>query len=267
MTHSVPVGTSVQVSLAVDVIKFHLGPALLAVHLYGSAVYGGLKPCSDIDLLVTVAERPDEAIRRALMLSLLQHSAPPGQSKILRALEVTVVARDDIIPWRYPAQRQLQFGEWLRADILAGTFEPPCVDPDLTILLMKARQHSTALVGPSADKLFDPIPKSDFLRVLAETIKLWNSPQDWEGDEQIVVLTLVRIWYSAATREIAPKDVAAQWALKRLPMAHKEVLLEACEAYLGHRQDHLAFRAVELAGFVDFVKNEVIELLRFSNDA
>jgi len=90
-THSVPVATSAQVSLAIDVIKFHLGPAL-AAHLYGSAVYGGLKPYSDIDLLVTVAERPDETLRRALMLNLLQYSAPPGQSKVLRALEVTVVA-------------------------------------------------------------------------------------------------------------------------------------------------------------------------------
>ncbi|WP_174219961.1 nucleotidyltransferase domain-containing protein, partial [Escherichia coli] len=32
----------------------HLESTLLAVHLYGSAVDGGLKPYSDIDLLVTV---------------------------------------------------------------------------------------------------------------------------------------------------------------------------------------------------------------------
>jgi len=94
-THSVPVATSAQVSLAIDVIKFHLGPALLAVHLYGSAVYGGLKLYSDIDLLVTVAERPDETLRRALMLKsfAVLRPAPPSQSKVLRALEVTVVAR------------------------------------------------------------------------------------------------------------------------------------------------------------------------------
>ena len=36
------------------VIERHLEPTLLAVHLYGSAVDGGLKPYSDIDLLVTV---------------------------------------------------------------------------------------------------------------------------------------------------------------------------------------------------------------------
>ncbi|WP_428838846.1 nucleotidyltransferase domain-containing protein, partial [Klebsiella pneumoniae] len=40
---------------------------LLAVHLYGSAVDGGLKPHSDIDLLVTVTVRLDETTRRALI--------------------------------------------------------------------------------------------------------------------------------------------------------------------------------------------------------
>ena len=41
----------------VGVIERHLEPTLLAVHLYGSAVDGGLKPHSDIDLLVTVTVR------------------------------------------------------------------------------------------------------------------------------------------------------------------------------------------------------------------
>ena len=46
---------STQLSEVVGVIERHLEPTLLAVHLYGSAVMdGGLKPHSDIDLLVTV---------------------------------------------------------------------------------------------------------------------------------------------------------------------------------------------------------------------
>ncbi len=41
---------STQLSEVVGVIERHLEPTLLAVHLYGSAVDGGLKPHSDIDL-------------------------------------------------------------------------------------------------------------------------------------------------------------------------------------------------------------------------
>ncbi|WP_425342439.1 AadA family aminoglycoside 3''-O-nucleotidyltransferase, partial [Escherichia coli] len=185
-------------------IERHLESTLLAVHLYGSAVDGGLKPYSDIDLLVTVTVRLDETTRRALINDLLETSASPGESEILRAVEVTIVVHDDIIPWRYPAKRELQFGEWQRNDILAGIFEPAMIDIDLAILLTKAREHSVALVGPAAEEFFDPVPEQDLFEALRETLKLWNSQPDWAGDERNVVLTLSRIWYSAITGKIAP---------------------------------------------------------------
>lgn len=267
MNHTVPAEVSAQVRIVVDVIKSHLEPVLLAIHLYGSALHGGLKKYSDIDLLVTLSARPNETTRRALVLELLQHSAPPAESKSLRALEVTVVAREEVVPWRNPARRELQFGEWLRAAASAGHVEPPCLDPDLAILLTKVRQHSVPLAGPPAEDLFDPVPESDFLRVLAETTDLWHSPQDWEGDERNVVLTLARIWYSAATLTIAPKDAASRWALERLPSEHKSVLQEACNAYLGYKAEDLASRPVEVAKFIRFVKDRTNDLLASKNDA
>ena len=78
---------STQLSEVVGVIERHLEPTLLAVHLYGSAVDGGLKPHSDIDLLVTVTVRLDETTRRALINDLLETSASPGESEILRAVK------------------------------------------------------------------------------------------------------------------------------------------------------------------------------------
>ncbi len=52
---AVTIEISNQLSEVLSVIERHLESTLLAVHLYGSAVDGGLKPYSDIDLLVTVA--------------------------------------------------------------------------------------------------------------------------------------------------------------------------------------------------------------------
>ena len=261
MTDSVPSEISAQLSQTLDVIRSHLASTILAVHLYGSASSGGLKPYSDMDLLVTVNARPDEAVRQALMLNLLEVSAPPGQSKAIRALEVTVVVRNDIVPWSYPGRRELQFGEWLRKDLLAGIFEPAGIDPDLAILLTKARQHSIALVGPSAEQFFDPVPEGDLLKVLADTLKLWNSPSDWAEDERNVVLTLARIWYSAATGKIVPKHVAADWAMARLPATLQSVMLEARQAYLGYSEDRLASRGDQLTAFVQYVKCEATQLL------
>jgi streptomycin 3"-adenylyltransferase len=174
MADEVPAEISVQLSQILRVIERYLEPTLLAVHLYGSAASGGLRPYSDIDLLVTVTARIDEAKRRALLSDLLDVSAFPGESESLRAVEVTIVVRDDIIPWRYPAKRELQFGEWLRKDILAGVFEPAMIDTDLAILLTKARGSSVTLIGPAMVDLFDPIPEDDLFKALTDTLKLGN---------------------------------------------------------------------------------------------
>ena len=73
---------STQLSEVVGVIERHLEPTLLAVHLYGSAVDGGLKPHSDIDLLVTVTVRLDETTRRASLINDLWKLRLPGESEI-----------------------------------------------------------------------------------------------------------------------------------------------------------------------------------------
>lgn len=266
MSEKVPAEISVQLSQALNIIGRHLESTLLAVYLYGSALDGGLKPYSDIDLLVAVAAPLNDAVRQALLVDLLEVSASPGQNKVLRALEVTIVVHSDIVPWRYPARRELQFGEWQRKDILAGIFEPTTTDSDLAILLTKAKQHSIVLAGSAAKDLFSSVPQSDLFKALADTLKLWNSPPDWAGDERNVVLTLSRIWYTAATGKIAPKDVAATWAMARLPAQHQPILLNAKRAYLGQEEDYLPARADQVAALIKFVKYEAVKLLVPAND-
>ena len=262
MTESVPAEIAAQLARARAIIKHHLAPmGLAAVHLYGSALDGGLQALSDIDLMVTVAAPLPQGVRQALVRDLLAASAPPGQHPALRALEVTVLVQGEVVPWRYPARRELQFGEWLREEIQAGRFEPAVVDPDLAILLTKLRQGSVALLGPPAAQLFDPVPAGDLRRALSDTLTLWNGPADWAGEERDVVLTLARIWFSAATGRMAPKSVAADWAMDRLPAAHRALLFEARQAYLGQAEDHLAARGEQVAAWVDFVKRAVRPLL------
>ncbi|MBR8406523.1 AadA family aminoglycoside 3''-O-nucleotidyltransferase [Burkholderia cenocepacia] len=261
MTDDTPHDIAAQVAAARVVIERHLGATLEAIHLFGSALDGGLKPRSDIDLLVTVAVRPDEAARRALMSDLLGASAPPGCSGGMRALEVTVVAHGDVVPWRHPARRELQFGEWLRSDLDAGIVEPPLVDHDLAILLTKAREHSIALVGPPADVLFEPVPARDFVAALLATVAQWQAEPDWRDDACNIVLALARIWYSAATGKIAPKDVAAAWVLARLPDAHRPVLAAARTAYLDGDAGAAILSGEPLAEFIGYARRTIESML------
>lgn len=253
-----------QVAEACRAFERRLGPILKAIHLYGSAVDGGLKPASDLDLLVTTSQPPSESRRRALVKDLLRISvpnAPMGTGKIRRPLEVTVLAYDQVTPWRYPPRRELQYGEWLRNDFLAGMIEPPVEDPDLAILLAKARRRSVALLGPPAEELFQPVPRQDFLKAMADTVIRWNKAEDWSDDEANVVLTLARMWYSIETGDIAPKDVAAAWLIQRVPAEHSPVLAQAREAYLRGRQENLPAGAERVAAFIYDAKAAIERLL------
>jgi streptomycin 3"-adenylyltransferase len=246
----VPHSIRAQVRQACDILQQHLATTLVGIYLFGSAVDGGLKPLSDVDLLVTVASPPSAATRHALMAALLRVSAPPGTAD-LRALEVTVLALPEIVPWRYGPRRELQFGEWLRDEIQAGVFEGPVPDPDLAILLTKLRQGSIALLGDDASAVFDAVPRDDLVRALLDTVAQWNGPPDWAGDERNIVLALARIWYTAETGAIASKDAAAAWLLERWEKEpHRAVLKQARAAYLGFGKDELAKQPDAVACFI-----------------
>lgn len=232
----------------------------MAVHLFGSALLGGLKPSSDVDLLVTVAVAPDEGVRNALLVDLLTVSAPSSVDGVLRPLELTVVAYDGVVPWRYPARRELQFGEWLRSDIVAGRFEAPVLDHDLAILLRQVQAHGVALFGPSPDALFEPVPDADVGRALQDTVAQWQVPEDWAGDERNIVLALARIWYTTVTGRIAAKDGAADWLLPLLDERYQRVLAAARAAYLGHAPDTLSGQPDAVADFIRYACHSITVL-------
>lgn len=250
-----------QIIRACEIVKQHLSQSLVAIHLYGSVIDGGLKPFSDIDLLVTVRSPLQDLERRKLMCDLLDCSSDPESEDSLRALEITVVSLDEVVPWRYPAKREMQFGEWLRKDILQGNIESQVEDIDLTILLKKVRKHSIPLWGQAANVLFEPIPDVDFFKALGNTLNLWNKEQDWKGDERNVILTLARIWYSASTGHIVSKETAARWLLVQLPSEYQFLLKEAIRQYLTGRVGVTDTpHSREVAHFVDFAKASIKKL-------
>lgn len=265
MNIKLPESVESQVLDALSVLTHHL-KSIQTIHLFGSAADDELKPLSDIDLLVTVNAPVDESTRRALMLALLAISAYPGTDAQRRALEVTIVAKNDIIPWRYPVMRQMQFGEWLREDIHAGIYEPAMLDYDLTILLTKARQHSLSLLGPPAREFFEEVPASDMQSALLETLALWKTEDDWKGDERNIVLALVRIWYTSMTGQITSKNAAANWAIQHLPSSTQNIVIAARDEYLGLNAADLAAYPKERAELLHQIRSSVAARQRLKQE-
>lgn len=81
-----------QVSAAMADLRDILGDVLLAVYLHGSAVSGGLRPQSDIDLLAVVDRGLTGGERDALLSSLLRLSGRhPAVQGGRRCLEINMM--------------------------------------------------------------------------------------------------------------------------------------------------------------------------------
>lgn len=212
------------------VLRRHLGAALAGVYLHGSAVSGGLRPHSDVDLLAVINGPLAQDARGPLLRDLMALSAYPAVSDALRPLEVMVFSAGDLDPAPYPARCEFLFGEWLRAEFEAGGVPLPVSDPELTIVLAQAREEAQPLWGPELRQLLAPAPSGHLARAMADALPPLAA--SLQGDERNVLLTLARMWRTAATGAIVSKDEAAAWAAARMPAATARIMEQARAAYL-----------------------------------
>lgn len=137
-----------QIASATGIVRAVLGDAALAVYLYGSAVAGTLRPDSDLDLLAVSDRSLSRDERVGIVERLLPLSGRHAAGGPARAIELTIVSRPALIPWRYPPSIEQQYGEWLRDKLERGEMPDwPHSDPDVAILIETARRASVALHG------------------------------------------------------------------------------------------------------------------------
>lgn len=203
-----------------------------AVYLHGSAVNGGLRPNSDVDLLA-VSDQPLTLETSAHLVDRLmqisgRHPASPGTP---RCLEVMIFLQQDLAALSYPARCAFIYGEWLRDEFEAGTVPQPHADPEYTLVLAQAGQEAVSLVGPAREHILPEVPREDVRRAIADALSglLGNLP----GDERNVLLTLARMWYTLETGKFTPKDAAAEWALPLVSSETASALALGQAAYRG----------------------------------
>jgi predicted nucleotidyltransferase len=224
-----------QVDAVVRLVRGKLGDAAVGAYLFGSAVTSGLRRDSDLDLLIVSSRRTTELERRALIDGLLPLSRARNDLSDKRHLEVTIVAQPDVAPWHYPPPMELQYGDWWRREFESGEEPWSSPNPDLAVLLTAARADGVPLFGPPIADLIEPVPLHDLQHAMRDVVP--DLMADLDGDVRNVLLTLARVWYTRETGTIAAKDVAADWALARLPEGRGEALRRARAGYLGDAED------------------------------
>ena len=221
-----------QSDAAIGALRRGLADAeILGLYLYGSAVAGGLRPDSDLDLFVVTDRRLTAAEKARIIEGLLLISNRETRPPTWRPIEVTIVAQPEVRLWRYPPRMELQYGEWLRPEFLSGAIEPePVENPDLAVVITMVRQTGKPLIGLAATDVLDAVPRDDLVRAMVDTVPSLLS--DLADDTRNVLLTLARIWTTIATGEIRSKDEAADWAVSRLPDAYRPTLAMARDLYI-----------------------------------
>ena len=220
-----------QLDTLVALVRSVLGEAALGGYLHGSTATGRLQPTSDTDLLVVTSRPVTDDERRALVTGILPLSGRRAASGPARPVELTVVVREDIRPWRYPPTEDFLYGEWERAAYEAGELPVRRPNPDLVPLLAMVLAAGRAAFGPPPATLLDPVPPADLVRAVVAGIP--GLLADLDDDARNVLLTLARILVTVETGGIVPKDEAAERVLPRLGARERAVMERARDAYHG----------------------------------
>jgi predicted nucleotidyltransferase len=219
-----------QIEAIVGVAREVFGNGLIGAYLHGSAVLGGLRPTSDVDVLAVIDRPTTQDHRRRLIDGLMPLSGSPVAGTPKRPVELTVVTQSEVKPWRYPPRMEFQYGEWLRTDYQSGFVPEPGPNADVAPLITVVLMGNRALAGPPPAAVLDPVPAADLRRALVSGIP--DLMADLEPDTRNVLLTLARIWQTLATGEIHTKDDAAAWASDRLPAPIGDVIARAGRRYV-----------------------------------
>lgn len=241
-----------------ELVREVLGAEVIGVYLHGSAVLGGLRPHSDTDVFAVVRRPTTHAQRRKLVERLLEVSGRRARRGPARPVELTVVVRSDVDPWRYPPRCEFQYGEWLRDAYEAGETPAPESSPDLAPLISMVLGGDAPLYGPPPREVLAPVPPGDVARAILAGVP--DLLDELESDTRNVLLTLARVWTTLADGVIRSKDDAADRALARLPAAHRPVLAHARAVYLGDEEESWAGLLPEVRAHADHVVAEIHRL-------
>jgi streptomycin 3"-adenylyltransferase len=248
-----------QLEQIVDLVREVLERDAVGAYLFGSATLGGLRPRSDVDVLV-LSKRPTTREEKQRLVDRLLTISGRNPPTTPRPVELTIVAEPEVRPWRYPPSYDLQYGEWWRREFEGGEVEPwpKEPNPDLASLITMVLRADRPLLGPPPEAVFDPVPRDDYVRAMVAAVD--NVLRDLHGDTRNMILTLARIWTSLATGSIRSKDEAAAWALARLPEEHHAVLARARAVYLGEEEERWNDLHPRLQPHADYVVAEIERL-------
>lgn len=215
----------------VSLLSDAFGEALQGAFLHGSAVAGGLRPDSDLDLIAVVDGPVKPGIRLHLREKLLRISGRHRAGDGTRPIELAIFDRNSLHAGTFPARVEFIYGEWLRSSYEAAEIPPPHADPEYTLMLAQARDQAISLHGPALWSLVPRIGTADIRRAIGDALPALLA--SLQSDDLNVLLTLSRMAFTMETGTFAGKDAAATWAAAKMSPGGSATMTKARDAYLA----------------------------------
>ncbi|MBK8050114.1 MAG: DUF4111 domain-containing protein [Anaerolineales bacterium] len=208
------------------------GAGLLGIYLHGSLAMGCFNTQrSDLDLLAITGSPPSRAQFHATAGALLAISQDPAP------VEISLCHYTQLHPWQYPPPFDFHFSEIWRARMeahVAGAtdlFVLEQRDPDLAAHCMVTRRRGLRLAGVAITAAIPEPPWEDYLDAIDDDLR---TVQDRPGYDPVdAVLNACRVWAAHAEHQVLSKWEGAEWALRRIPAAHRAIVVAAQACYAG----------------------------------
>jgi streptomycin 3"-adenylyltransferase len=207
---------------------------LIGIYLHGSLAMGCFNlRSSDIDLLVLTCRTISPRVRSTVARTLLSLSRSPAP------MELSVIRRADLHPWRHPCPYDFHFSETWRgnferflADPAYRWRKPESGDPDLAGHITVLRERGKVLFGSPIDEVFPKIPRADFLdSILGDVL----SPEFGLFSETVspvyMVLNVCRTLAYLQSGRILSKAEGGEWALENIPEQQRAIVEAALAVY------------------------------------
>ncbi|OQA46938.1 MAG: Streptomycin 3''-adenylyltransferase [Chloroflexi bacterium ADurb.Bin325] len=248
----------------VDGLAGVLADNLLGVYLHGSLALGCFNPRrSDIDLLAVTRQPMSPAQRRAVAAFLLASSGRPYP------IEISILAREHLHPWRYPTPFDFHYSEDWRdqtaAALADGSWQRWTAsergDPDLAAHITVLRARGVRLLGPPIAEVFPAVPRADFVDALR--LDVLDPRFGLAGLAEHPVYSLLNACRTLAylrAGAILSKAEGGAWALAALPAEHRPAIEAALAAYAqGDTEEERALLTSELAAAAAYLHEELAQ--------
>lgn len=201
--------------------------------LHGSLATGSFyRPKSDVDVLAVVEHSVIESERRALAVDLLElHDRRP----IIGGAEISVVRRASLAAFVHPMPYEFHFSEKWAEEVRIGGSGPSGTDRDLAAHCTMTRLRGVALFGPAPASVVGEIPRAAYLDAVMDDAE-WILGGGIVESPFYGVLNLCRILQLVVEEPGLPpsKEEGAAWALRNLPVEHRQIVTTARECYRSH---------------------------------